>query len=63
MQTTLGWPNSGLRRRLLDEHVERGAGDMAGIERARQRRLVDEPAARAIDHAHALLGLGERLGR
>ena len=45
--------------RLLDEDVEGGAGDMAGIERRAQRLLVDQAAARAVDDAHALLGLGE----
>ncbi len=51
------------RRRLFDEDVEGRAGDMAGIERRAQGRLVDQAAARAIDDAHALLGLGEVLGR
>ena len=50
-------------RRLLDEDVERRARDMAAVERGAQRRLVDEAAARAIDDAHALLGLGEVFGR
>ena len=64
MQTTLGWPKSGLLGGgLLDEHVEGGAGHMAGIEGRAQRRLVDEAAAGAVDDAHALLGLGEVLGR
>ena len=63
VHTTLGWPNSGLRgRRLLGEHVEGGAGDLAGIERRAQGRFVDQPAARAIDDAHALLHRRERLG-
>ena len=48
--------------RLLGEYVEGRAGDMAGIERSAQRHLVDQPAARAIDDAHALLHRGERLG-
>ena len=30
------------RSRLLDEHVEGRARDLAGIERRAQRRLVDE---------------------
>ena len=51
-----------LLRRLLGEHVEGRAGDLAGIERRAQRRLVDQAAARAIDDAHALLHLGERRG-
>ena len=50
----LAAPNSGIvRRRLRREHVERGAGDVAGFERVRQRRLVDQAAARAVDDAHA----------
>ena len=49
-------------RRLLGEHVEGGASDVAGIERGAQGRLVDQPAARAIDDAHALLHRRERLG-
>src|SRR3546814_8575182 len=36
---------------------------MPGIEPFLERRLVNQPAARAIDDAHALLGLGEILGR
>ena len=51
------------RRRLLDEHVEGRARDMAGIERGRERDLVDETAARAIDDAHALLRLGDVFSR
>ena len=42
------------RRRLGLEHVEGGAGDVAGLQRLGERRLVDQPAARAIDDAHAL---------
>ena len=49
--------------RLLDEHVEGGARHMAGIEGCAQRRLVDEAAAGAVDDAHALLRLGDVLGR
>ena len=44
---------------FLDENVERRTGDMATVQRLFQRRLVDQSAARAIDDAHALLGLGE----
>src|SRR5437660_201864 len=36
-----------LGRRLLDEHVEGGARDLAGIERTPQRLLVDQPTWRA----------------
>ena len=49
--------------RLLHEHVERRAADMPAVEPGLQRRLVDQPAARAVDDAHALLRLGEVLGR
>ena len=45
--------------RLLDEHVEGRARDMAAIEQGAQRRLIDQAAARAIDDSNALLGLGE----
>ena len=51
-----------LRRRLLAEHVDRRAGDMAGFERLEQRRLIDQFAARAIDQADAFFGRGERFG-
>ena len=44
-------------RRLLDEHVERRARHMAGVERRTQRDLVNQPAARAIDDPHAFLAL------
>src|SRR3546814_15457329 len=37
------------RRRLLREHVERRARDMARIERVLERRFVAQPAARAVD--------------
>ena len=47
----LGW--------FLDEHIERGAADMTCIKRCLQRHFVDQPAARAIDDAHALFRLGE----
>ena len=48
--------------RLAREDVERGAGDLAGVERVLERGVVDELAARAVDHAHAVLHLRERLG-
>ena len=41
------------------EHVQRGARDMARIERVLERGLVDQPAACAVDDTHALLGLGQ----
>ncbi len=50
------------RRRLLDEHVEGRARDLPGIERLPQRLLVDQPAARTIDDAHALLHRRDRSG-
>ena len=33
---------------FLDEHVEGGACEMAGIERRDQRRVIDERAARRL---------------
>jgi len=36
--------------RLLLEHVEARAAEMAGLQQVDQRRLVDQPAARAVDH-------------
>ena len=36
-------------RRLMLEHVEPGAGDLAGFDQLRQRILVDHLAARGID--------------
>ena len=35
--------------RFLREHVEGRARDMAGLDQFGQRRLVDQPAARAVD--------------
>ena len=43
--------------RLLAEHVEARAGDVAGDQEVTHRQLVDQAAARAVDDAHALLGL------
>jgi hypothetical protein len=51
------------RRRFLLEHVEGRARDMAGFQKLGQRRLIDQTAARAVDDAHALLGLGQVLRR
>ena len=51
-----------LLRRLLDKHVDRGAGDLAVIERRGEILLDDQPAARAIDEPRARLQLGQRLG-
>ena len=36
-------------RRLLCEHVEAGAGELAGGQRRMQRRFVDNAAARGVD--------------
>ena len=44
------------------EHVERGAADLARVERVLQRGFVDQPAARDVQDAHAVAHLGERLG-
>ena len=45
------------------EHIERRARDMAAIHRRLQRRFVNQPAARAVNDPHALLGFGEIFGR
>ena len=50
-------------RRFDLEHVEGCAGDVAGVQRLGQRRLVDQAATGAVDDAHALLGLGQVLAR
>ena len=39
-----------------------GAGDLAGLDRVGQRRLVDQVAARGVDDADALLGSRQPLG-
>ncbi len=44
---------------LLLEHVERGAGQVPGLERLVERGLVDDAAAGAVDEVGALLHLGE----
>ena len=38
-----------VHRRLVLEHVEAGAGDLARLDHARQRVLVDHLAARGVD--------------
>ena len=48
--------------RLPREHVEGGARHLARLERLVQVRLLDQPAARAIDDAHARLHATDRLG-
>src|SRR5262249_9448449 len=45
--------------RLALEYVEAGAGDLALLERARQRRLVDDRSARGIDQESCRLHQGE----
>ncbi len=47
------------RRRLFDENIERGAGDLARFDRLGQRGFIDDSAACAIDDAHALFHLRE----
>ena len=49
-----------LLRRLGEEHVERRAGDVAASQCRCKGCLVDKAAARAVDDAHALPGLGQR---
>src|SRR5580693_9001410 len=44
---------------FLHEYVETRARHMAAIQERAQGPFVGEPAARAIDDPHALLGLGE----
>ena len=46
--------------RLGDEHVDAGAGDLAGLERRGEVFLDHQAAAGAIDDAHAVLHLGDR---
>ena len=48
------------RVRLAGEDVERGTGDLPGLERLEQRILVDELAARGVDDADAVPGSLER---
>ena len=50
-----------VRDRLGREDVERRAGDLARVQRVLERRVVDELAARAVDHADAVAALRERL--
>ena len=50
LTTTLSIDSSGdVTGRFELEHVERGAGDHAGLERRDQRRLVDDRAAGGVD--------------
>ena len=48
------------RVRLGGEDVERGTGDLPGLERLQQRVLVDELTARGVDDADAVPGSLER---
>ena len=48
--------------RFAHEHVQRGPGDMAAVEASLQRHFIHQPAARAVDDPHALLGLGQPFG-
>src|SRR3546814_13962710 len=47
--------------RLLYEHIQSSARDMARVQRVLERLLVEQAAARAVADAHALLRLGEIL--
>ncbi len=51
----------GVRAGLLRVDVEAGTGDPALLQRRVQRLLVDDPAARGVDDAHARLDLAQRL--
>src|SRR5579864_3560471 len=49
-------PNRGVRfRRLLGDNVKSGPTDMPGLKGRKQRSLVDQTAARAIDDARTAL--------
>ena len=50
-----------LRGRFLAEHVECGAGDLAGFERLGEGGFLDQFTARAIDQPDTALHLRERL--
>ena len=47
--------------RLLREDVERGARDLARLQRRHECGLVDQLAARGVDQAHAVAHLRERV--
>ena len=51
-----------LFERLSRHHVERGAAEMAGIQRRDQRRLIDQRPARGVDEECAVFYLGEGFG-
>ena len=44
------------------EHVQAGAGDVSRLDRIRERRLVDQLAARRVHNSHTLLAAREPLG-
>jgi len=48
-------------QRLLLEDVQRGAGDLAGVERGDQGFVVEQATARAVDDAHAGLAARQRI--
>mmetsp|Transcript_11999 Transcript_11999/g.31770 ORF Transcript_11999/g.31770 Transcript_11999/m.31770 type:complete len:344 (+) Transcript_11999:1289-2320(+) len=50
-----------LHRRLLLEAVERGAGELAAVERGEERVLDDDAAAGDVEEARAVLHLGDLL--
>ena len=50
-----------VRDRLAREHVQRRARDLPAVQRILQRRVVDQLAARAVDHPHAVTHRRERL--
>ncbi len=50
-----------LGRRLLDEDIDRRTGNLALVERGGEVGLDDEPAAGAVDDAHAAFHPGERV--
>ena len=47
--------------RLLFEHIERGAGYLARLDRRQQGGLIDDSAPCAIDQPQALPGLPQHL--
>ena len=49
--------------RLNLEDIQSRRRDLPRIQRRQKRRLVNQPAARAVDDPHALLGLRKVLGR
>ncbi len=53
-----GWSSA---QRFLDEHVQRGARDLPGLQRREQRILVHHAAARQIEQIAGRLHRGEHL--